>query len=355
MNERILNQSLDDQKRSLLLVGNPTSQSGKAKERIQKVCRLLTQMGINFVLKETLPYGETVKIVQNAINNEGFTDIVYLGGDGTFYEVAKGICESDSPQNVVLGMLPSGTANDQGKSFGISAADRDLENNINIILKRYVEPLDVGKVTACDIDGSTISTDLFFDSIGWGLSAAILAFRNKELKLVKKMPIWRDIYKNQAVYVRAAVHQLALKWLTGDRFSAEITVDDEVHNLHGLSDLVINNTMLYAGEWIVDPKSSHNDGIFEISPFSGVTDWTNKLIVYHKKNQVSLNLLNRIGIAPPAPLKGRNIEIQIFRPAVDKRLPSQRDGEEFVQADHFKITVLPGLLNIIVPQNFHWI
>lgn len=337
------------------MVGNPTSHSGKAALRIGKVRKIMEDIGLTYQFRSTLPDGGTVNMVTDAIELEGFSTIVYMGGDGTFYEVAKGICASRFPRDVRMGMLPSGTANDQGKSFGISAAERALEENIHTILKGHTECLDVGKVNTYGHDGQILSTDLFFDSIGWGLSAAILAFRNRELKLVKKMPIWREMYRDQAVYVRAAMHELAINWLTRDRFAAEIEVDGQVHTMARLSDLVVSNTMLYAGEWVIDPNSAPNDGFFEVAPFSGVRDWTSKLIVHHKKNPLTEEMLNKIGVFHSPNLKGKQFKIHILRPSKDKRLPAQRDGEEFIQSDHIQIDVLPRLLNVIVPENFHWI
>jgi diacylglycerol kinase family enzyme len=339
----------------LLLVGNPTSNSGKALRRIELAQHFLTEKKVPFEFRATLPDGKTVDMVRDAVDNDDFDTVVYMGGDGTFYEVATGIVTSSRSGSVKMGMLPSGTANDQGKSFGISSAESALDENINIVLRAHTEVIDVGKVTAYDINDKIISTDYFFDSVGWGLSAAILAFRNKELELVKKMPVVRDMYRDQAVYIRAGIHVFGLNWLTRDRFSVEIEVDGKVHMLNGLSDLVISNTAVYAGEWLLDANSSPSDGMVEIAPFASLADWTRKLIVKHKKNPFPYDFVEKIGLSSAVNLQGRLIKIRFFRPAVDKHLPAQRDGEEFVTAEDYQIEVLPRVLSVIVPKNFHWI
>lgn len=341
--------------RPLLLVANPTSQTGKAANRIELAMNLLKQKGVPHVFRSTLPDGKTVELVRDAIDHEGFDTIVYMGGDGTFYEVATGICTSVDSKKIRLGMLPSGTANDQGKSFGISSAEAAMADNVDTIVAGHTESLDVGRVTAIDVDGQMISSDFFFDSLGWGLSAAILAFRNREVELVKMIPVLREIYRDQAVYVRAAMQALALHWATRDRFAADIEIDGTVHSFRKLSDIVVSNTMVYAGEWIIDSKSSPNDGMMELAPFSGLRDWTSKLIVQHKKTLISEEMLNRIGVSHTPNLRGKEFKIHLLRPTVDKRLPAQRDGEEFVEADHYMVNVLPRFLTVIVPRNFHWI
>lgn len=339
----------------ILLVANPTSRSGKAAERIDHARALMDEKGLEHEFRPTLPGGGTVDMVARAVVDDGFRTVVYLGGDGTFNEVAKGICKTGMTDLVKLGMLPSGTANDQGKSFGISSVKRAVETNVDIIKAGFTTWLDVGEVIAYSWEKEVIAKDLFFDSVGWGLSAAILAFRNRELDVVKKVPVWREMYRDQAVYVRAAMQQLAINWVTRDRFAAEIVLDGAIHNFDGLSDLVISNTPLYAGEWIVDPESRHDDGLFEVAPFAGTRDWTSKLIVHHKKNPLTEELLNKIGLHHTPTLKGSDIHVQIFRPNVDQRLPAQLDGDEFPQSDHFEVRVHPCALRIIVPDEYHWI
>jgi diacylglycerol kinase family enzyme len=251
--------------------------------------------------------------------------------------------------------LPAGTANDQGKSFGIAASAKALEDNVRIILGGHTTQLDVGELTAFSDGGNALRRDLFFDSAGWGLSAAILAFRNRELDIVKNIPVWRDMYRDYAVYLRAAVRELGLSWVTRDRFAAEVTIDGEEHNFERLADLVISNTIVYAGEWLTDSESRTDDGMFEVLPFRGVRDWTSKFIVQHKKVPLTEEMLNRIGVSHSPVYRGREIKIQILRPNKDKRLPAQLDGDEFPQADQFEVRVHPRLLNIIVPEDFHWI
>ena len=339
----------------ILLGGNPTSRSGKAAERIEEARRIMDELGLEHEFRSTLPDRGTVDLVARAVADEGFKTIVYLGGDGTFSEVAKGIYASGLAEDVLLGMLPSGTANDQGKSFGISSARKDLRRNVEIIKNGYTTLLDIGEVTSFTDSGEVANRDLFFDSLGWGLSAAILAFRNRELSIVKKMPVWREMYRDQVVYVRAAVQQLAVNVLTRDWFTAEIRVDGETRTMDRMTDVVISNTALYAGEWIIDPESRHDDGLFEVALFQGTSDWTSKLIVHHKRVPLTEEMLNRFGVSHTPHLRGAEIEVQFFRPNKDKRLPAQLDGDEFPPADHFLVKVLRRRLRIIIPERYHWI
>src|SRR5262249_19776309 len=101
-----------------LVVGNPTAQSGKNQERIQRALALLKDAGIAADLLPTLPGGETIGAVRAALETGSYRVVIAMGGDGTFREVAAGLYTSERRADVALGMLPTGTANDQGKSFG---------------------------------------------------------------------------------------------------------------------------------------------------------------------------------------------------------------------------------------------
>ena len=339
----------------LLLVGNPSSRSGKAAKRIEQVRRMMDEMGLPHVFKSTLPHRQTVGLVADAISDEGFRTVVYLGGDGTFYEVATGICQSGRASEVRLGMLPSGTANDQGKSFGVSASPSALKENVTTIAKGFMAALDVGEVTVYSHSGVVMRRDLFFDSLGFGLSSSILAQRNRELQITKSVPVINKIYKDHVVYVKAALHEVTKTSVTRDRFSAAVEIDGQTEHWNNLTDLVIKNTLIFAGDWIIAPNGASDDGVMEIAPFFGIRDWTGKVIVNHKKFPFRIEAMERIGLKMSNVLKGKHIKIHILRPERDESLPAELDGEEFLSANQYEVKVHPRLLHLIVPEHPHWI
>src|SRR5688572_14004558 len=110
----------------VLLVANPSSQSGRSAARIERARHLLTQRGLPHRFLATAPGGATVGLVQGALADSAIHTVVEMGGDGTFAEVAKGLLASQR-KDVRLAILPTGTANDQGKSFGLDADDGAME------------------------------------------------------------------------------------------------------------------------------------------------------------------------------------------------------------------------------------
>ncbi|MFN7144812.1 MAG: diacylglycerol/lipid kinase family protein, partial [Myxococcota bacterium] len=165
-----------------LLVGNPTAQSGKNAERIDEARKLLGRHGVVHDFLSTSPGGKTVGEVANALSTGSYSAVIAMGGDGTFAEVGRGLLESGV--RVPMGMLPTGTANDQGKSFGMWAAPKYLEDNVRTVAAGHTVPLDAGRASAYDFLDQEIATDWFFDSLGWGISPKILRMRNEDRRLV---------------------------------------------------------------------------------------------------------------------------------------------------------------------------
>ena len=154
-----------------LLVGKPTAQSGKNEARIERARELLEDHGVETDFLPSEPDGGTVDVVRRALRDGGYGHVIAMGGDGTFREVAAGLLESGRTEEVAMAMLPTGTANDQGRSFGLSALEEDLEDNAAVIAEGRETRLDAGHIAALG-DGGTVARDTwFFDSAAWGMSA----------------------------------------------------------------------------------------------------------------------------------------------------------------------------------------
>ncbi|MFO7567773.1 MAG: diacylglycerol kinase family protein [Enhygromyxa sp.] len=346
--------------RTTILVANPTARTGKAEQAIDRAMSGLADAGLEPEFFPTLPEGRTVAGLAERLEREDVARVVYLGGDGTFAESAKAIILARERYgvDVPLGMLPMGTANDQGRSFGISAGPRALEQNIKTIARGCEQWLDVGRIEALDEDGEILRSDLWFDNCGFGLSARILAQRNRDRERVAKVPVVKQFYRDKLVYAGAAFSQMFRSMVggpLGSLFSCEVTVDGEVIEWVGLTDLVVNGTILYGGEWIFVEDSRADDGKFEVVPFRSHADWVMSAIGKHKKNPVTEADLEVVGLSGREFKRGSTIEVRLFRPTFGPEIMAQIDGEEFVATTHYRIDNLFHHLRIIVPEDPHWI
>jgi len=336
-----------------LLVANPTARSGKAQQSIDRALDGLERMGLAPEFFATLADGATVPALADRLEQHDVDRVVYLGGDGTFAEAAKGIMLARERYgfDIPLGMLPMGTANDQGRSFGILAGEKALESNIEIVAKGCEQWLDVGRVEAISSGGETIKQDLWFDSFGLGLSARILAQRNRDRQLVGKMPLLKNIYRDKLVYAGAGVNTLLRSFVTGTQFACEVIVDGEAHEFTSCTDLVVKGTLLYGGEWIFCEESKPDDGKFEVVVIKDHADWLGTAVRNHKHNPLTDDDREVLGIESKPVLQGKSIELRVFRPGGIPELPAQIDGEEFQSSDHYKVENLFHHLRIIVPDD----
>jgi len=331
-----------------LLVGNPTAQSGKNKERIDHALEIMKGAGIPADLLPTLPGGKTIGAVREALDSGSHRVVIAMGGDGTFREVAAGLYTSKRRDDVAMGMLPTGTANDQGKSFGLEALPESLEHNIEVIRAAHETRLDVGIYRA---GGAEAAPDYFFDSAGWGLSARVLAQRNKDRSLVETLGPLKEVYRDHAVYAGAFVRTFLESYVIDDKLRVVATLDGVRVELDGLTDLIVKNTRVYAGAWVFDEASRHDDGVFELVPFVGKRDWASKALIDLQAVPLDTDMLEEIGLEHSKTLRASSMELEIFAPEGGAPLAAQLDGEEWPASPKVRIDVAARALRLLVPVN----
>lgn len=331
-----------------LLVGNPTAQSGRNAERIEVARALLRAAGIEHRFAATEPAGGTVGVVRAALADPRLDLVVEMGGDGTFAEVAKGILGSGRAAEVRLGMLPAGTANDQGKSFGLGSGEADLERNVQVLAAGHELRLDAGRIRALDAGGAVLADDWFFDSAGWGISPRVLKLRNEDRQSIAAVPLLRDLYRDQLVYAGALLRTFIASYLDDGKFDAVAVVDGQRVELRGLTDLVVKATRIYGGLWVLDPAARPDDGRFELVPFVGKRDWISKAIVHLDDSGQLADTLAALGVTHSPSLSGARIDIDLEEQA-GMPLCAQIDGEEFCASHRVSIEVLPRALRLVVP------
>ncbi len=335
---------------SYLVVGNPTAQSGKNEKRIELAVEHFKAAGVRCDFIATQPEGKTIETVRYVLDHGGHDVVVAMGGDGTFREVASALLDSARRTEVALAMLPTGTANDQGRSFGLSSDPDELEHNVRVALARRETALDGGRLTSRDASGNALFTGYFFDSAGWGISARVLARRNMDRRIVERVPIVRELWRDHALYATAALATFLESYVVSDKFAVRASVDGKPLTLSRLSDLIVKNTRVYAGAWVLDRTSRHDDGYFEAVPFRGKRDWTSKILVDLEGNPLTEERLNALGVRHSRPFRFRRLDLAFHAPRGGAPLAAQMDGEEVPFGPRATIEVLPRVLRLVVPS-----
>ena len=340
-----------------VLFANPTAQSGRAADWIKRARALLDESGIEHRFVATEPQGRTIELVSRAIDEDGARLLVYMGGDGTFAEVAKGILGAGHASEATLGMLPTGTANDQGKSFGLSAGPGALADNVKVIAAGAAIRVDVGRIQLLDAADQVFHTDLFFDSASIGFGASALATRNRDREIVSGIPVLRELYRDHLVYAGAVVRRFLESYVTDVKFDLDVEVwpggggPPRQLRYQSLLDVIIKNTHVFGGEWVLDPDALADDGLFELVPIAGRRDLTSKLLATYRHSPIDEADLRAIGIEHSEPVPGERFELTILAPGATEPPAAQIDGEELPRSDRFRIDVLARCLRLIVPRD----
>ena len=135
-----------------LAIVNLLSGSGRCGRDWEHIAKMLYAKGIDFDTVFTGYRYHAIELTKRGIVEDGYRNVIAIGGDGTIHEVANGILlQTEVPSTEVrMGVIPVGTGNDWIRSYDIP---RDYENAINTLVdgKEFVQ--DVAKVTYMGREG----------------------------------------------------------------------------------------------------------------------------------------------------------------------------------------------------------
>lgn len=142
------------------LIYNPTSGREEMRKRLPEILQRLERGGYETSTHATIGEGDAMLAASQAVDR-GFDLIIAAGGDGTLYEVVNGMGEK--PNRPPVGILPLGTTNDFARALNIP---RDWEDAVDLIVRGYTRPIDVGKVNQkyfINIAGGGSMTELTYE------------------------------------------------------------------------------------------------------------------------------------------------------------------------------------------------
>lgn len=332
-----------------VLFANPTAQSGRAQGAIERAEEMLGVAGVPHRFLATEPSGGTVDVVRRAIDDDGARVVIAMGGDGTFAEVAKGVLASGHADKVAMGMLPMGTANDQGKSFGLQAGASALPRNVNVIANGAVTAIDAGRIEV-RADERVLHRDLFFDSASVGFGADALVARNHDRELVGRIPLVGKVYRDMLMYAGAVARKFAETYVRDVKFDLAVEIDGHSYHFDSLLDVIVKNTAVFGGEWVLDPDARADDGKLELVPIYGRRDLTSKLVASLRHLPIDGDTLRDLGIEHSEPIAGRRFSLTVTQPGKAGWPAAQIDGEEIPGGRVYLIEALPRCLRLIVPR-----
>lgn len=170
-----------------LIILNPVAGGGRAK-KLEDLIRLeLAKENIDYDLVHTSGPGEATILAEN----ENYSTVVAVGGDGTINEVAKGLMKRKGAR---LGIIPAGTGNDLSRSLSIP---KDTCQAIKILVEGKTKNLDIGcinkhkflNVASAGFDGEVVRNtnrvkEHFKSNLAYVLGVIITLFNYKKKKVI---------------------------------------------------------------------------------------------------------------------------------------------------------------------------
>lgn len=168
------------------VIVNPTSGSGKAAKKITKIEAKLKAADIEHEIEFTKYQGHAIELSKVAVEN-GFRQIIIVGGDGTNHEVMNGIMQQKAvpSQEVTQCLIPVGTGNDWIRTHNLS---RDIDTIIQNIKTGKTKLQDIGKATFQTSEGQ--GERYFLNVAGLAYDAFIAEKMNDNPKLVSNKLVY---------------------------------------------------------------------------------------------------------------------------------------------------------------------
>jgi diacylglycerol kinase family enzyme len=215
----------------LCVIYNPAAGKGHALHRLGRLRRSLAPIAD---FRASRGPGEAEELALQAAR-EGFAVIGAAGGDGTVHEIGNGLLRSGR-SDVVLAVLPTGSANDYAYSLGLAhnwwrRADPAV----------VVRPVDVGVVH------SGGRQRYFLNGLGLGLNGAVTR-ESRRIKALQGLALYGLALLRAWIYHFRAVPM-------------EVRLDDEARSVPTL--LLSLALGQREGNFVVAPHARLDDGLFD--------------------------------------------------------------------------------------------
>jgi diacylglycerol kinase (ATP) len=229
-----VDRSLTTQRAALIV--NTRSRSGERTffEALDRLQELGVSLGATYAIRDPVRLPETVREV--LAEGSGYRFLILGGGDGSVSSVVDFLAHHD----VILGLLPLGTANDFARTLGIPS---DIEEACQTIAG--------GKLV--DVDLGLAGDNYYVNVASVGLS----------VRGTKALSPWMKKRAGALAYPVAAIRA----FLSHEPFSARLTFPDGDHEpveYGRLLQVAVGNGRYYGGGMVVAPESGIDDRSLDV-------------------------------------------------------------------------------------------
>lgn len=138
------------------IIVNPQGGKGKSLKALTTVEEIFKNNNAQYVVHKTEYAGHATEIARE-LSKIPDTNIVVMGGDGSFHEV---LCGIDNFDNVTLGLIACGSGNDFIKKSGHSTNVKEAVQTILNGKVGFVDYMELGKYRCLNVGGGGMDVDV---------------------------------------------------------------------------------------------------------------------------------------------------------------------------------------------------
>jgi len=292
-------------KNKVFFVVNKYSGTGFQDALEGKIIDTCAQFNIEATIEYTQHKGHATNLARNAVGH-GYARIFAMGGDGTVNEVAQGVVNTSSE----MGIIPTGSGN-------------GLARHLHIPLKTAtaLQLLDKHNVIAMDTLMINNHLSVNVSGIGFDGHVAVKFGKNGKRGLI-------------------GYSKLVLKeFLSFKEFPVEVLIDGVLLKRKSFI-LALANSSQFGNNAKISPFASVCDNLIDVCfikkvPLSHAVGFAQKMFTGQMNKSAFVETV-----------QGKNISMEF-----DKPMPYHIDGEAMEPDSKFNISLTPGSLKMIVPDN----
>lgn len=302
--------------RKVKIIVNPNADLGRAWRTASDLRSTVDELGGADWAGSVYPR-HAIELARQA-SEEGYEQVIAVGGDGTAHEVMNGIMLAKVERRPLMGVVPLGTGNDFAFAVGMN---KDPQIAVRQALQGSPKAVDVGVMH--DQLGRTIYWD---NTLGFGFDATV-TIRSRKFTFLRGFPL----------YLAAVLQTIALNHNAPRMY---VKTDHEEWTEQNML-FVICNGEREGGGFLVAPGAKNNDGVF----------------AYTRIRHVSRPMMLRI---LPEVMKGTHASFDCVSMGNLTRLDLKADAPLMIHADgeiyagfgsdlrSLQVEMLPGALNVVV-------
>ncbi len=290
---------------------NPVAGKGKGPEAIIPKIKEYFKDIENYTVYVTSYKGEAREIAENQAKTGDALRIFACGGEGTFFEVLNGAV---GYENVEIGVIPCGTANDFLKFFGQKELFFDIE--------------EISDGVAVELDLIKADDMYCINQCSVGMDAIVA----ERMQKFKKIPFVTGKLAYTLAIIKLFLGKIGL--------DLNIKIDDEPEISKNVLFAVCANGPVYGGGYISAPKATPFDQKLDFT----IVDTVSKLKVVPFLKSYSSGTQEKFDFCE----MGNCQSMEIY---ADKPFPVNLDGE-IMQKKHVKFKIVKKAVKFVLPKSF---